>query len=103
MSHTAYFYADLEKPCVTAASARPQLLLSGDIHGNKTSGVIQMLRANRQNFSSFTDLTSDEAGMMRQCTSHDTTFTGKNYYQSENCLQRNHNGPKFFPLQAGSV
>lgn len=36
---------------------------------------------------------------MRQCTSYHTTLTGKNYYHSENCLQRNHKGPKCFPLQ----
>jgi hypothetical protein len=41
MSHTAYFYADLEKPYVTAVSVRLQLLLLGDIPENKSSGGIQ--------------------------------------------------------------
>jgi len=58
MSHTTYFYADLEKPYVTTVSVRLQLLLLGDIPENKTSDGIQK-QLNRHNFISYTDLTSD--------------------------------------------
>ena len=66
MSHTAYFYADSEKPYVTTVSVRLQLLLLEDIPENKASGVTQKSRLNRQNFSSDTDLTS-------QINPHDET------------------------------
>jgi ACT domain-containing protein len=59
MSHTTYFYADLEKPYVTTVSVRLQLLLLRDNPENKTSDAIQKLQINRHNFSSYTDLTSD--------------------------------------------
>ena len=60
MSHTAYFYADLEKPYVTTVSVRLQLLLLGDtrIPENKICGAIQELRLNQHNFRSYTDLTA---------------------------------------------